>query len=171
MEAPMSIPGFVALFRCLSDERIMIEQCPSSAIISTYSTMQKWPKKFPYPSSQRRFPFTPLLKHLPIRPLICLSPLLDRLVPAPLVFQKLLVFRFLWVQLGEAIALVIRRNVKGGLLFLAADDEGTADDTVVSFAVDRRAAEDIFARGFEASEETTCGALVFGFRFLNDQVG
>lgn len=41
-------------------------------------------------------------------------------------------------------------------MFLATDDEGATDDAVVGFTVDGGAAEDVFAGGFEASEETTC---------------
>ncbi len=147
----------------------MIEQCPLSTIYHFYKFGNAKLAEMPYrsllmvssshtPASSFHFPFTPLLKHLPIRPLICLSSLLNRLVPAPLVIHKLLVLGFLRVQLSKAIALIVGRDVEGGLLFLAADDEGTADDTVIGSAVDRGAAEDIFARGFEAGEETTCGA-------------
>ncbi len=103
--------------------------------------------------------FYPLLEHLTIRPLIGLPPLFNRLVPAPLVLHELLVLLLLRVQLGEAIALVVWGNVKCGLFFLTTDDEGTADDAIVSLAVDGGAAEDVFAGGFEAGEKTTCSGL------------
>jgi hypothetical protein len=100
---------------------------------------------------------TPLLKHLTIRPLIRLPPLLNRIIPAPLVFHKLLILLLFRVQLGKAIALIVGRDIECRLFFLAADDEGTANEAVVGLAVDRGAAEDVFAGGFEAGEETTCG--------------
>ena len=60
---------------------------------------------------------------------------------------------------------MVGRDVERGLFFLAADDEGAADDAVVGDAVDGGAAEDVFAGGFEAGKETTCGVgrLAFGF--------
>jgi len=94
-----------------------------------------------------------LLKDLPIRPLILLAFHLDGLVPAPLVLDKRLVLLLAGVQLGKGIALVVRGDVEGGLLLLAADDERALDDGFVGFAVDGGAAEDVFAGAFEAGEE------------------
>ncbi len=94
-----------------------------------------------------------LLKDLPIRPLILFALHLDRLIPAPLVLDKGLVFLFARVQLCERVALVVWGDVESGLLLLAADDECTLDDGVVGFAVDGGAAEDVFAGAFEAGEE------------------
>ena len=99
-----------------------------------------------------------LLKYLSVGPLILLALNRNRLIPAPHVIHKLFVLGLLGIQFGEGIALVVWCDVEGGLFFLAADDEGTADDAVVGFAVDRGAAEDVFAGGFEAGEESTYGA-------------
>ena len=90
----------------------------------------------------------------------------NRLIPAPHIIHKLLVPGLLGIQLGEGVALVVWSDVESGFLFLAADNEGAADDAVISFAIDRGAAENIFAGGFEAGEESTCGGwgLILGFR-------
>ncbi len=96
-----------------------------------------------------------LLKDLPVRPLILLTIHFNRLVPAPLVLDERLVLLLARVELREGIALVVRGDVEGGLLLLAADDECPLDDGFVGFAVDRSAAEDVFAGAFEAGEEAT----------------
>ncbi len=99
-------------------------------------------------------PINHLLKHLPISPLILLPPHLNRAIPTPHALHKLLILAR--IQLGEGIALVIGRDVEGGLGLLAADDEGALHDGVVGFTVHGRAAEDVFAGGFETGEEAAC---------------
>ena len=54
-----------------------------------------------------------LLEHFPVRPLVRLSFDLDRLIPAPLVVDEVLVFCFTGIKFGELVALVIRCDVKG----------------------------------------------------------
>ena len=50
---------------------------------------------------------------------------------------------------------MVRRDVEGGRGVLAADHEGAFYDRVVARAVDGGRAEDVFAGGFQAGEEST----------------
>lgn len=96
-----------------------------------------------------------LLENLTIRPLQLPLPILDSLVPAPLVVNKRAILLLGRVQLGELIALKVRRHIEGRSSFLAADDKGAAHDRVVALAVDGGSSKYVFTGGFEASEEST----------------
>lgn len=100
-----------------------------------------------------------LLEHFPIRVRVFLAVNNNRLIPRPLIVNKLLILRLTGIKLCEFVALVIGCYVKGWLGFLATDDEGAFDDGVILFAVNGRGTEDVFARGFEAGEEATFLAL------------
>ena len=120
------------------------------------STSYTHPYLFPQPSTLAS---THLLEHLPIRPRIFFAVHNNRLIPSPLIIQKLLILRLTGVELREFEALVVGCYVEGWLGLLAADDEGALDDGVVLLAVNGSGTEDVFAGGFEAGEEATC--LVF----------
>lgn len=96
-----------------------------------------------------------LLEDLAIGPWVLFAVHLDGLVPAPHVVQKLAVFFLGVVELGKLVALVVWCNVEGGKCLVTSNHECTADDAVVRRAKDGRSAEDVFAGGFEASEEST----------------
>lgn len=109
-----------------------------------------------------------LLEDLPVRPLVRLTSDDNRLVPRPHALDE--VFVLLGVELRERVALVVRGDVEGGFGVLAADDEGALDDGVVGHAVHGRGAEDVFAGGFEAGEETAwCGLA--GGRQMSERKG
>lgn len=97
----------------------------------------------------------PLLENLAIRPLVRLPILDDRLVPTPHVLDEFLVCRVAGVQLGELVAVVVGSDFESGCGFLATDQEYPFDDRGIGFAKDGGTAEDVFAGGFEAGEETT----------------
>lgn len=100
-------------------------------------------------------PLHTLLEDLAVGPLVLLALDDDRLVPRPLVVDKLAVLLLAGVELREIVALVIRRDVERGESVLAADDKGADDDGVVGLAVDRGRAEDVLAGGLETGEEAT----------------
>ena len=95
-----------------------------------------------------------LLEDLSIRPLIRLTSDLDWLIPAPLIVHKLFIFDR--VELRKGVALIVRGHVECRLCFSAAYNEGALNNRFVLDAVDRGAAEDIFTRSFQSSEETAC---------------
>ncbi len=97
---------------------------------------------------------THLFEHLAVRPLILLSLDLNRLIPAPLVLQELLVFCLCRVKLGELVALIVWSHIKGRVSFIATDEEGALDDRIVADTVDRGSPKEILAGCFETIEET-----------------
>ena len=96
-----------------------------------------------------------LLEDLAICPIVLLALDVDRLVPAPLILNELLVRGLVGIKLDELVALPVRRDIKGRNGFLTTDHEGAADDGVVGLAVNAGGAEEVFARRFETGEETT----------------
>ena len=100
-----------------------------------------------------RITTTESLKHLPVRPFVFLTLDFDRLVPAPLVLDKLLVL--CRVELGELIGFVVWGNVKSWQGFVSANQEDALDDGIVADAENRGAAEKVFARRFEAGKKST----------------
>lgn len=96
-----------------------------------------------------------LFEHLSVRPFICLSLDLNGLVPAPHTINKGLGLLVCRVEFSEFITLVIRSHVKSRLGLVAPNNESTLYDTIIRLTVNGGAAEDVFARRFEASKETT----------------
>ena len=94
-----------------------------------------------------------LLENFSICPRILLAVYSNRLIPAPLIVDVFAVRLPRWVQLRERVAFVIGSDIKGGLRFLATDDESPLNYRVVGLAVYRGTAKYVFSRGFEASEE------------------
>lgn len=77
-----------------------------------------------------------LLEDLAIRPIIGLALNVDRLVPGPLVIEKLLVLSLGGVKLGELVALPVGGDIEGGNSLVTTNQEGTLDDRVVGLAID-----------------------------------
>lgn len=96
-----------------------------------------------------------LLEHLAVGPFIRLAVHHNRLVPGPLVVDKLLVLLLLGIELGEGVALIVGSNIERCESILATDKECTLDDGVVGHAINRRSAEDVLAASLKAGEETT----------------
>lgn len=95
---------------------------------------------------------SPLLKHLPIRPIIFLPVHLNRLIPAPLIIDIFLILRR--VELLKLVRFVVGGDIEGWCRGVAADEEDTLDDGVVTCAEDGESPEEVLARGFKAGEET-----------------
>ena len=98
-----------------------------------------------------------LFEDLPVCPFVGLPLHGDWLIPAPHVFNKLFVLLFLGIKLCELIALVIGSYVESRGCFLTADDKGAFNNGVITFAINRGGAENVFTGSFETSEEATCG--------------
>jgi hypothetical protein len=94
-----------------------------------------------------------LLEHLAIRPLVLLPLDLDWFVPAPLIFQVLLILWLGGVKFGELVAFVVRSDVEGGESLIATDEEDTLDDGVIGGAVDGGGPKEILAGCFETIEK------------------
>lgn len=103
-----------------------------------------------------------LFEDLTIRPLVRLPIDHNRLILAPLVLQKLLVLRLSGVKLDEVVAIIVGSDVKGRESLIATDEKGTSDDGVLVDTVNGGTPKDIFARGFEAVEESAWENLVSG---------
>ena len=54
-----------------------------------------------------------LLEYFPVSPLVFLPLNLNGLIPAPLVVDEFLVFGFAGIKLGEFVAFIIGRDIKG----------------------------------------------------------
>ena len=96
-----------------------------------------------------------LLEDLAVSPVILLAIDLDWLVPRPLVLNESLVLGLAGVQLGEFVAFPVGSDIESGKSLVTSNQEGTLDDGVVGNAVDRGSSEEILARCFETSKETT----------------
>lgn len=90
-------------------------------------------------------PAQSLLENLSISPSQLPVPVLNRLVPTPLIVDERAILLLGGIQLREGVALVVGRNVEGGRGVLAADHKGAFYDGVVTRAVDGGGAEDVFA--------------------------
>jgi hypothetical protein len=94
-----------------------------------------------------------LLEDLTICPFLVLR--LDRLIPSPHGFDKLLVLGVLGVELGELVRLDVGSDVEGRKSLLATDEESTTNDGIVGGTVNGSGTEDVLAGTLEAGEETT----------------
>ena len=96
-----------------------------------------------------------LLEDFAISPLVGLTTDNNWLIPGPHVIDKFPVLGFLGTELGELVAFIVGCNVESWKSFLASDEEGTADNTVIGLTVDTGSTEDVLSACLKTVEETT----------------